>query len=331
MPRQKKLLGVGLGAGLLGAIFVALKYAVRPSTKSRVPDVISPAVFRTKVLHTSIGQMVYHECGSGQPLIFIHGICPGASSYEWSKVYTSFTATHRVLAPDLIGFGESARPDANLTATDYARSLAEFIRATCDFLENPPVLIGSGLGGGFCVLLASQHPELVARLISLMPTGLTEFGQRQFSLSTRVTTVIPVLHHFLYRNYQSTKSAIRAWLAAFGFFDANKLSDEVTDVFTTCAQQYGAEHAIRNLYAGRLNFNLEERIKMLAQPMTLLWSDSVPSMPLEWAQRLQSLAQAGSVIVLQNTGQLAAIETPEQVTATLHEQLRSELRVFNAS
>ena len=48
-----------------------------------------------------------------------------------------------------------------MTAEDYARSLAEFIRGTCD---EPPTVIASGLGAGFCVLLASQHPELVKRL-----------------------------------------------------------------------------------------------------------------------------------------------------------------------
>src|SRR5215210_1514715 len=118
-----RLVGMGLGAGLLGAMFVALKYAVRPASKSPLPDAISPAVFRTKVLHTSLGQIVYHECGSGPTLVFVHGVWPGASSYEWSKVYPQFTATHRVLAPDLIGFGESARPDKNIGAADYARSL----------------------------------------------------------------------------------------------------------------------------------------------------------------------------------------------------------------
>ena len=86
MAPERKLFSAGLGAGLLGAIFVALKYAVRPATKSRVPDTISPAVFKTKVLHTSLGQMVYHESGSGPTLIFVHGICPGASSFEWSRV-----------------------------------------------------------------------------------------------------------------------------------------------------------------------------------------------------------------------------------------------------
>ena len=70
-------LAPGLGAGLLGAIFLALRYAVRPVTKAPVPDTISPAIFRTKALHTSLGQIVYHESGSGPTLVFIHGICPG--------------------------------------------------------------------------------------------------------------------------------------------------------------------------------------------------------------------------------------------------------------
>src|SRR5215210_7921342 len=114
-------LKVGLGAGLLGAMFVAMKYAIRRPTKLPVPDTISPAIFKTKVLHTSLGQMVYHESGAGQPLIFVHNISPGASSYEWSKVYPEFAHSHRVIAPDLIGFGESARPRANINAADQAR------------------------------------------------------------------------------------------------------------------------------------------------------------------------------------------------------------------
>src|SRR5581483_3962364 len=322
---EKKLLGVGLGAGFLGAIMFALKYAVRPATKSRVPDTISPAVFKTKVLHTSLGQIVYHECGIGQTLIFVHGISPGASSYEWSKVYPAFTSTHLVVAPDLIGFGESARPQAHFAAEDFARALAEFIRATCD---QPPVLIGSGLGGGLCVLVASQHPELVSRLILLMPTGLTEFGQKQISLGTKLSAALPLLNRFLYRNYQSTKSAMREWLTQFGFANPAKVTEEVVDVYATCAQQYGAEHAIANLHAGRLCFDFESRIKTLAQPVTLLWSDAVPASPLDWAQRLREMVRNSNLHILQNVGPLAALESPEQVTAALSEQLQSQLRVL---
>ena len=129
--KQKRLWNVGLGAGLLGAILLALRYAVRRPTSTPVPDTISPKIFTTKVLHTSRFPIVYHESGAGQPVIFVHNVCLGGSSYEWSKVYPEFAATHRVIALDLIGFGESARPNVQLSAADYVRILAEFIRATC--------------------------------------------------------------------------------------------------------------------------------------------------------------------------------------------------------
>src|SRR5258708_40344172 len=77
---------VGIGAGILGAILVALKYALRPPTKRRVPDAISPPLFTTKVRHTSLGQAVYHESGPGPALVFVHHLGFGASSYQLAKV-----------------------------------------------------------------------------------------------------------------------------------------------------------------------------------------------------------------------------------------------------
>jgi len=316
--RKKRLFGAGLGAGLLGAIFLALRYFVRPVTKAPVPDAISPAIFRTKVIHTSLGQIVYHESGTGPTLMFIHGICPGASSYEWSKVYPQFTGAHRVLAPDLIGFGESARPDSNLTATDYARSLAEFIRGTCD---GPVPIVASGLGAGLAVLLASQHPEVVKQLILWMPTGLTELGAREVSMSRRLASMAPLVHRFIYRNYESNRSAIRAWLALHGFADPARMTDETLDVYATCAQQSGAEHAIRNLYAGRLNVHLEERLPMLSQPVTMLWPEHGLDAPAELPGRLQAMARGSRLRQSGRLSRLAAVESPAEIAALLVEEL----------
>jgi pimeloyl-ACP methyl ester carboxylesterase len=316
--RKKRLFGAGLGAGLLGAILLALRFAVRPVTKARVPDTISPAIFRTKALHTSLGQIVYHESGSGPTLAFIHGICPGASSYEWSKVYPQFTASHRVLAPDLIGFGESARPDAQLSSADYARSMAEFIRGTCD---EPVTLVASGLGAGLSVLLASQHPEVVKQLLLWMPTGLTELGAHEVSLGRRLASMAPLVHRFVYRNYESNRAAVRGWLAMHGFADATRITDEMVDVYATCAQQYGAEHAIRNLHAGRLNVDLEERLPMVSQPVTLLWPEQHAEAPAELPRRLQALAKGSRLLLVPRLSQLAAMEAPAEVAALLAEEL----------
>ena len=317
--RSKKLFGVGLGASLVGAIILALKYGLRPLRKAPLPDSISPAVFATKVLHTSIGHVIYHESGGGAPLLFVHSVCLGGSSYEWSKVYAEFAGRFRVLAPDLIGFGESQRPDVRFGASDYVRMLAEFIAATCK--DERPILVGSGLGGGFCAQLAAQHPELVSRLILHMPTGGNEFGLARLRRSTRIATRMERLHGFLYRNYLSTRGSVRNWLAGGGFADAARLSDETVDVFTTCAQQGGAEFAIRNFHSGGLDLDLEFALRGLTQPVALIWGSEPGSPSLDDAERLRSLIATGGLTVLPRAGALAALENPQAMIATLNAQI----------
>src|SRR6266481_4596927 len=133
MPMWKKLLaqarkpwGFSLGAGLLGALVLGVRYAMKPIARSRLPETLSPAIFATRVFYSSRGQVVYHESGQGEPLIFLHGVYVGASSYEWSKVYPHFAETHQVLSVDLLGFGEAERPNVALSAADHVRILAEF-------------------------------------------------------------------------------------------------------------------------------------------------------------------------------------------------------------
>jgi pimeloyl-ACP methyl ester carboxylesterase len=325
MSKRDKLVGAGLGAGLAGAALLALKYALRPPTKERVPSTISPAIFATKVLHTSLGTLIYHESGGGQPLVFIHGVMPGASSYEWSKVYPAFAISHRVLAPDLIGFGESSRPDRHTTADDHARALAEFLRATCD---QPAILVGSGLGAGFCVLLASQHPELVSRLVLLSPMGLREFGKTRLPLSTLLLGAMPLLGRFFYRNHRATKAAIRSMLEGIGFANPANISQETVDVYTTCAQQYGAEHAILNFQAGRLSLPLEERLAALTLPVALLWGGRCTFPPPDWAGRLQEIAKQATLHIIPDAGALANIEAHAEVADLLASLLSPEIRMM---
>jgi pimeloyl-ACP methyl ester carboxylesterase len=319
---------VGLGAGILGAIIVALKYALRSPTTRRVPDTISPDVFLTKVLHTSLGQVVYHESGSGQPLLFIHNVGLGASSYEWARVYSEFAGRYRVIALDLVGFGESARPAARFAAADYVRMLAEFIRAL-DW-EQPPILVASGLSAGFCVHLAAQHPELVSRLILHMPNGTGELGGRTPSFLTELLYRTPLLARFLYRNHLSTKSGVAQWLRKVVFLDPAAVTDEMIDVFATCAQQPSAEHAALRWLGGNLGFDLESRLRTLPQPLALLWGEERADEPGDHGFRLQKLLPTSTLTVISGAGVMAALEAPVEMIAALDEQLRSELRVLKA-
>jgi pimeloyl-ACP methyl ester carboxylesterase len=183
LARGRRFWRVSVGAGLLGAVVLTLRYALRPSAKPKLPDAISPAIFATRILYTSRGQMVYHESGQGAPLVFLHGVYVGASSYEWSKVYPHFAATHQVLAVDLLGFGESERPDVLFSAADHVRALVEFIRAKSG--GERASIVASGFGAGFA-----------SRTSGIRTAPLAEALQRVLKSSALQSRVLPALSFY---------------------------------------------------------------------------------------------------------------------------------------
>lgn len=327
--RHPRLWGVSLGAGVVGAAVLTVRYLGASPAKSRLPDSLSPPAFATRLICTSRGQIVYHESGQGDPLVFIHGIHVGASSYEWSKIYPQFATEWRVLAPDLIGFGESERPHRMLTATDHVQALAEFIRAKSG--DERATVVASGLGAGFCAVLARQHPELVRRLVLWMPCGaLKGAGVNKAVVEVPWFARVRSTNRVFYCKYLATKNQIRMWLRTFAYADPEKVSDETVEVLTYCASQFGAERAIFHWLGRKFDLELEETLARLTQPVTLLWSEKAAFPPLEWAYRFQRLPRHCNLIVLPDVGLLAALEDPARMAGTLSHELATGLRVYRA-
>lgn len=322
--KRKPVLGIGIGVGLVGAVALALRYGFRRAPRERIPDDISPAIFSTRVATTSHGEVIYHISGSGEPLVFLHGIYLGASSYEWSKVYPHFTMGREVIVPDLIGFGESERPGVAMDATDYAESLAEFLLETCP--GRRPTIVASGLTAGIALLLASRHPERIERLIVLLPTGLKESGKWRAAGMVALAG-LPGINRFVYRNYLSRPAFIRGWLSRFALGDASRVTEEMVHILSTCAQQFGAEHAIFGFLKGRLAFDIESRLGRVPQPVTILWPEKAAGFPLSGGAEIARKLERGRLISVPDCGILAPLECPEQLTSILNAELDGDFRL----
>ncbi|NBH11602.1 alpha/beta fold hydrolase [Amycolatopsis sp. SID8362] len=114
----------------------------------------------------------YQEQGAGAPLVFLHG--NPTSSQLWRNVMPSLPG--RRLAPDLIGMGDSPRPDIEYTFDDHARYLDEWF----DTLAlDDVVLIGHDWGGALAADWAARHPSRVRALAFteavLKPMSWAEF------------------------------------------------------------------------------------------------------------------------------------------------------------
>ena len=322
------MVGLGLGVGLLGAVTLALRYRMGRFSRGPLSDAISPAIFSTRVAQTTHGEMIYHISGTGKPVVFLHGVFLGASSYEWSKVYPHFAKDHEVIAPDLIGFGESERPDAAMDAGDYAESLAEFLREVSP--GRPVTLVASGLTAGISLLLAARHPKLVSRLVLFLPTGLKEAGKWR-AMGMMALSGMPGINRFVYRNYLARAPFIRHWLSRVALANPAKLSEEMVDILGTCAQQYGAEHASLGFLRGRLAFDIEKRLPDVMVPVHILWPDRVAGFPVSSGESICRKLAQGNLEVLPDCGLLAALENPELVAPVLAQALSAPLKSPSAA
>jgi len=115
----------------------------------------------------------YLEAGEGSPLVLIHGGGAGADAEgNWANLIPMLAAHHRVLAPDMVGFGRSAKPDGD----DYEYSQAgreAHIIAWLEALDiGPALLVGNSMGGLTALGVSVDRPDLVSGLVLMGSAGL---------------------------------------------------------------------------------------------------------------------------------------------------------------
>lgn len=116
----------------------------------------------------SNGRAIFvRDQGSGVPVVLVHS--GGLSSRQWSRVTSRLIATHRVIAPDLLGSGESegVPPDEPF---DFAQDVA-VLDAVLSRIDGPYHLVGHSYGGLVAITHARKHPARVRSLSLFEPVA----------------------------------------------------------------------------------------------------------------------------------------------------------------
>lgn len=235
--------------------------------------------FAQHTVSTELGTMVYYT-NQGSPLlnpgqdidtihtlVFIHGFGGGSSSYEWSKVYPAFASNYRVIAPDLIGWGQSDHPARQYTGDDYISTLSEFLSKVS---TTPVTVIASSLSAAFMVRVAITHPELIESLILIAPAGLKDFGKETPTFLTELLS-IPILDKVLYWGAVANEGAIRNFLEQQTFAKPERVYPEIVNAYLNSAQQTNAEYSALSFVRGDLSFDLAAYIAQLTVPTAIIW------------------------------------------------------------
>lgn len=158
LTRRAALSGVAGGtAALLSGLHVrvAASQTADPTAPYGLANPADPP-FAKASIEVAGSQMAYIDEGQGSPVLFLHG--NPTSSYLWRNVIPHVTEGHRAIAPDLIGMGDSAKPDIAYSFADHYTYLSAFVEAL-DLTDLTLVVHdwGSALG----MKLAREMPDRV--------------------------------------------------------------------------------------------------------------------------------------------------------------------------
>ncbi len=119
----------------------------------------------------------YHDQGSGEPVLMIHGSGPGVTAFaNWRLSMPVLAKKFRVIAPDMVGFGYTERPEG------MQYSMTNWVSHALGLMDALKIerahIVGNSFGGGLAAALAIRAPERVKRLV-LMGSAVTSFPLTQ--------------------------------------------------------------------------------------------------------------------------------------------------------
>ncbi|MBF2028486.1 MAG: alpha/beta hydrolase [Oscillatoriales cyanobacterium C42_A2020_001] len=292
---------------------------------------IIPPGFCQRSVATSLGRMVYYTAEAianqsvdGQPLpslVFLHGFGGGSSAYEWSKVYPAFAFSHRVLAPDLIGWGRSEHPALNYRVEDYITTITEFLEQTCT--ETVPV-VASSLTAAMTIRAAIARPELFKCLILSTPAGLSDFGENYTRSLFANLVKTPFLDRLIYSVGVATREGVRTFLEQRQFARPERVFPEIVEAYVESAQQPNAEYAALAFVRGDLCFDLAMYMPHLKVPTAIFWGQRSQFTGPDIGKRLAELnpQTVYAFQVLDDVGLTPQLEQPAIAIALIQRYLR---------
>lgn len=241
------------------------------------------------VFASRYGGVHYRVAGAegSAPLVFLHDIGAGASSFMWRKNFDALATDFRVYAPDLLGFGLSDKP----AGAPYSADL--YVALVRDFLEGearraPVHLVAAGLSAAFAVRVADEHPALVSSLTLIAPNGASDSRPDLPGAAFYGLLHSPVLGESFY-NAMTSERSLRDYARKRLFYDRRFATARLITHYYLTSHQPGAQHAVAAFLSGYLNADTREAFARLTQPVMLVWGEDDITTPIAQADALRRL------------------------------------------
>ncbi len=276
---------------------------------------------RVRRLNLHGERIAYRQAGSGPVIVLIHGIT--SSSETWQRVMPYLARRYTVLAPDLIGHGESAKPKGDYSLGAHASGIRDLLVALG---HERASIVGHSLGGGIAMQFSYQFPERCERLVLVDSGGLG----RDVSPLLRAATL-------------PGSEVVLPLLAASRLLDAGRLAGRVlgrvglragTDfeeiarghaTLADAAARAAFLHTLRAVVEpGGQRIDASSRLYLAREfPFLLIWGEHDSIIPAAHGRAAHERVPGSRLEVLGGSGHFPQLDEPERFLDVLSDFLDS--------
>jgi len=240
---------------------------------------------------------VYLEGGQGEPLLLLHGF--GANKDNFTRVAKHLTPRYRVIVPDHVGFGESAKPPR----ADYApRAQVERLRAFARALGVSKLhLGGNSMGGHIALTYAALYPKEVESLWLLNAAGVWSAPPTELRKSISATGENPMI----VKNEDEFARLV-------SLVTAKPLTIPRPFLDVVARERIRNHDLEQRIFKQLAADSVEERIRGLAVPSLIVWGAQDRVLHPGSAGILQMLLIRSEVVMMPGVGHLPMLEAPEK-------------------
>lgn len=239
----------------------------------------------------------YHDVGSGDPVLMIHGSGPGVTAFaNWRLSMPVLAKNFRVIAPDMAGFGYTERPPgAKYTMQNWVSHALGLLDALK--IERAHV-VGNSFGGGLALAMAIRAPERVNRMVLMGAAGTS------FKLTQGLDDVW---------GYTPSFENMRKIMDIFAF-DRNLVSDELAKLRYEASIRPGYQEAFASMFpAPRQQWvdalaSPEEAIRALSHEALIIHGREDRVLPMSASLKLFELMPKSQLHVFGQCGHWTQIE-----------------------
>lgn len=277
--------------------------------------------YEMKYLDLHGEKLAYFDEGDGEVILLLHGIA--CSSQTWRSVIGPLSKNYRVIAPDLLGHGNSTKP-----RSDY--SLGAFSVLVRDILDRLGIaratLVGHSLGGGISMQFIYQHPDYVKRLVLISSGGLGNDVGFILRLATLpgAELVLPVIAA---RQVLATGDRVWSWLRRAGV--EYPRGEELWLSYSSLGDGPTRQAFLRTLrsvidHRGQAVSALSRLDSRTDFPVMAIWGERDNIVPVRHAYAAQAVRPDVRLEVMPDVGHFPHVERPAEVAALIDDFIRTQ-------